>query len=337
MSPLALTGIVSFATTVALTPAVRSFAVRRGYLDVPNERSSHSRPTPRNGGWAIIAGTLAGLLVTGALRDGRIALATGCSLVLAALAVVDECAELPHMLRLIVQVQLAFLAVLGGFALRYVNLDVVTMPLAWLATPFAVVWIVGLTNGYNFMDGVNGIAAIEASVCGTTLALLFMRAADAPAAVFAAAVAGAALGFLPWNIDGSIFMGDSGSTVFGFLFAALVLRLAHGGTPIVAAALPLLPFLLDSGITIVRRVLRGEAFFSKPHRSHFYQRLQQRGWPHAAVSALYGLLAACGGVLSLLWLSCTPALRLALAAALVLLHLMVFSVIACGPVIARRT
>ena len=187
--------------------------------------------------------------------------------------------------------------------------------------------IVGVTNGYNFMDGLNGISSVEAIVCGATMATLALRGGDTAAAALALALGAAALGFLPWNATGSIFMGDTGSATFGFLFAALVLRLSQSGTPAVAAALPLLPFLLDSGITLVRRALRGERFFSTPHRSHFYQHLQQQGWPHLAVSAIYGALAVCSGVVAMLWESLPPALQVAALAALLALHAAVFFVI----------
>ena len=103
-------------------------------------------------------------------------------------------------------------------------------------------------------------------------------------------IVGAAAGFLVWTARGWIFMGDVGSTTLGVLLAAMVLRLSHDGVPFIAAVLPLLPFLFDTAVTLTRRIVRGERFFSA-HRSHFYQWLVASGWSHLAVTALWGALA----------------------------------------------
>jgi UDP-GlcNAc:undecaprenyl-phosphate GlcNAc-1-phosphate transferase len=324
----AIAPLAALLTTALLTPLVRRFALRSGHLDVPNERSSHVRPTPRTGGWAIVAGIVAGVAAGGAFAGRGIAVAVVAAILLAALAIIDERADLPRMLRLVLQIGVAVLTpIAAGIALQRLDLPFASIPLGWAAIPLSVFWIVGVTNGYNFMDGLNGISSVEAIVCGATMGTLALRSGDAPAAALALALGAAALGFLPWNASGSIFMGDTGSATFGFLFAALALRLTQNGTPIVAAALPLLPFLLDSGVTLVRRALRGERFFSTPHRSHFYQHLQQQGWPHLAVSALYGALALCSGIAALQWEALTQAGRLLALGALLALHAAVFAVI----------
>lgn len=328
MTTLPLAPLAALLTTGILTPVVRHYGRRIGHLDVPNERSSHERPTPRSGGWAILAGVVLGVVAGGALPDRGIAVALGATLILAAIAIADERTELPRMLRFAVQIGAAVLTpIVAGIAVHQLDLPFLSLPLAWLAIPLSVFWIVGVTNGYNFMDGLNGISSVEAIVCGATMAILALRGGDTSAAVLALALGAAAFGFLPWNASGSIFMGDTGSTTFGFLFAVLVLRLTQSGNSIVAAALPLLPFLLDSGITLVRRALRGERFFSTSHRTHFYQRLQQQGWPHLAVAAVWGALAVCSGVVALLWDSLPPAMQLLALAALLALHLGVFFVI----------
>jgi UDP-N-acetylmuramyl pentapeptide phosphotransferase/UDP-N-acetylglucosamine-1-phosphate transferase len=188
-----------------------------------------------------------------------------------------------------------------------------------VALPIAIFWIVAVTNAFNFMDGVNGIASLEALICACTLGLLMMTGGDVEGAIVAAAIAGAAAGFLPWNLGGSIFMGDSGSASFGFLLALLGLR-SSAVAPGVAAILPLFPFLFDAGVTLMRRAARGERWFATPHRSHLYQRLVQSGYSHVAVSLVYTLLAALCSALALVYRQISDSQRVLGILIVLLLH-----------------
>src|SRR4051812_33669439 len=199
----------AFIISLLLTPLLRAWALRRGALDIPNERSSHRMPTPRNGGIAIVCGVMAASLWR-ADRTALIVLAG--ALASAAAAAVDEWRPLPHTLRLSLQIAIATgTAVIAGLLLRSLSLPFATIDWIWLLVPLTLVWIVGVVNAYNFMDGLNGIASIEAIVCGAAMALLALKHGDVAGAVLAASLAGAAAGFLPWNLTGSIFMGDIGS------------------------------------------------------------------------------------------------------------------------------
>lgn len=311
--------------SLLLTPLLRAWARHRGALDIPNERSSHRMPTPRNGGVAIVCG-LAAAAIWRADRGALIVLAG--ALASAISAAVDEWRPLPHVVRLSLQAAIAMgTAVLAGLVLRSLSLPFAAISSIWLLFPLTLVWIVGVVNAYNFMDGLNGIASIEAIICGATMALLAWRHGDVAGALLAAAVAGAAAGFLPWNLTGSIFMGDIGSATLGFAFAAIALRLTADGASFAAAALPLAPFLLDTAVTLVRRAIAGEVLFHA-HRSHFYQRLHQLGWSHGAVSALWGALAAGCGAVALAYDGWTDALRAAALLAIVAVHAILFAIIA---------
>jgi UDP-N-acetylmuramyl pentapeptide phosphotransferase/UDP-N-acetylglucosamine-1-phosphate transferase len=156
-------------------------------------------------------------------------------------------------------------------------------------------------------------------ICSVTLGVLLASGGDVPGAIIAAAIAGAAAGFLPWNLGGSIFMGDVGSAGLGFLFSLLVLRTSVV-TPTVAAILPLFPFLFDAGVTIVTRAIKGESFFSTPHRSHFYQRLVALGLNHVTVSLVYAALAAVSSLLALAYSRLTDLQRIFGLLLLILLH-----------------
>jgi UDP-N-acetylmuramyl pentapeptide phosphotransferase/UDP-N-acetylglucosamine-1-phosphate transferase len=158
-----------------------------------------------------------------------------------------------------------------------------------------LVWIVGLCNAYNFMDGIDGIAAAQAIVAGAGWAWLGWRGGDAMTALAGALIAGASLGFLFFNWPpAKVFMGDAGAAFLGFTFAALtVLALTQSLERAAAGALFVWPFLFDTTFTLVRRLVRGENVL-RAHRSHLYQRLVARGWSHARVTMLYAALAALG-------------------------------------------
>ena len=292
-----LGGLVAATVSAILTPVARTIARRFGVLDQPNARSSHSIPTPRNGGYAIVIAIALGALAVGAFRGCTRSLAVGLgTLVLIVLAAIDELRTLSRVGRLIAQ-----LLVGGLVSIALMRPDLAgAHVLAALITGIAVVWTVWMTNAYNFMDGINGIASSAAVVTGVTMAILFSQQGDLAAAGLAIVIAGAAAGFLPWNMTGTIFMGDVGSSTLGFLFACLVLR-ASGDGILIPATLPLMPFLFDATLTLLIRAGRGERFFSTPHRDHCYQRLVQRGWSHAGVTALWTGLALACAVIALTW------------------------------------
>ncbi len=314
----------AFVTSLILTPIARALAVRHGLLDLPNERSSHERPTPRSGGYAIVVAMVLGVAVSGSLRAGWMMLVGAAVGVALTIAAVDERRPLPRWSRLVVQIGIAIALV----ASAPLVLPGIPSALGW---GIGTVWIVYSINAYNFMDGLNGIASVTAVVCGTTFGLMALAKGDAPAAALAFASAGACAGFLPFNLpSGSIFMGDTGSATLGLIFGALVLRLISDGVSPVASVLPLAPFFLDAGLTILRRMLRGERFFSTPHRAHFYQRMQQQGFTHAAVAGVYGLLALGGAVLALFFDSLSAGAAAATTVAFGALHIVIFFCIETG-------
>ena len=291
MSAVLLAAAISFSIAFALTPLCRSAAIRRGRLDIPNERSSHVIPTPRNGGHAIVTAIFVTCAITMVWQTRAIAwaIAGSASLILVALA--DERRPVSPLLRLVVHMATVSIVIVAGGIGRDV-VQALSYPGGATAIVVAccVVWVVGNLNAYNFMDGVNGIASAEAIVAGVTYAILFLRQ-DHSAAALCAALAAAAAGFIPWNLpSGSIFMGDTGSTTFGYFFAIAALLAVVGGTSPVAAALPLTPFISDTVVTFFRRAARGERVWT-PHRSHFYQLLNRSGFSHAAVTAVWSALA----------------------------------------------
>jgi UDP-N-acetylmuramyl pentapeptide phosphotransferase/UDP-N-acetylglucosamine-1-phosphate transferase len=325
MSAIAAAASVAFAVAFLTTPLLRRLALRTGRLDVPGEAISHDRPTPRNGGYAIVAGITVGTLACSTTVPPLALLVS--ALLVGIAAAVDEFRSLPRVLRLCIQIGLATLAVLWTQAVpRAIELPFGSLlRLGVLAAPLAVIWLVGSINAFNFMDGLNGLASSAAVISCTTLAILALRQGDTSAALVSAAVAGAAAGFIPWNLlSGSIFMGDVGSATLGFIIGLLVLRLSASGVPFLAAALPFLCFIADAFVAVLRRALRGERFFATRHRSHFYQMLNQQGWSHAAVTGLFSLLLAAAAVAAVAYDDLTALNQMLALGGIVLLETLMF-------------
>lgn len=305
-----------FAGVSVLATAVVLRAARRAQIiDIPNDRSSHSVPTPRGGGIAIVGlVTVAG---AGALAVyGGPGAAAGWVWVLgglfvAAFSFLDDFRPLPAAVRLALQALVA-VGLLAAFGHGWPVLALPGMPVwawGWLGWILLVLWIVGLTNVYNFMDGIDGIAGIQGAAAGVGWLALGVVWNDPLLLWTGLALSAGCAGFLVFNWSpAKIFMGDVGSAYLGFTFAALPL-LAHAADPrrdltvlLGCAVLFVWPFLFDGAYTILHRIRRRENLM-KAHRGHLYQRLVIAGCRHVRVSVLYGILAAAGWPLAALWVS----------------------------------
>jgi UDP-N-acetylmuramyl pentapeptide phosphotransferase/UDP-N-acetylglucosamine-1-phosphate transferase len=302
---------------------VGAFVYRRyAPLDVPNERSSHSRPVPRGGGAAIVLGFAVGLAVWLASGNTLSPRAWGWlagALLVASVSFVDDLRPLPATPRLAAHGVGALLLTLAGIQQR-------ELPLV-LALPLAFVWVALVTNVYNFMDGIDGLAASQAIIAGAALALAGAIVSNPLVSIGGGLIAAASAGFLPHNLPpAKLFMGDVGSTFLGFNFAGLSLlgNLGVGGgrLPIEFGVVMLAPFLFDGIVTLTRRMARGERWYAA-HRSHYYQRLVTHGLSHAQVTALYAALALIAAAAALLGLVLEGPLRQALAVAAFLPMLLV--------------
>ena len=265
------TGLLACMTTRVLIPTL----AHREILDRPNERSSHQVATPRGGGIAVISSILLAWIVlaqTGTVPSAVFGIALGAVL-LAAVSWLDDLHGLSQVVRLLVQ---AAAVVVGVFVLPGPQ-D------AFLLAAIGLVWI-GWINLFNFMDGIDGLAGSEAAAIGAGLLLFASVGAGSDPALrsLAAAVTGAAIGFLVWNWSPArVFLGDVGSVPLGYVLGFLLLGLTVRGDWRIALILPLY-FLADATITLTRRLLRGERVW-QAHREHFYQQAVRRGLGHAAV------------------------------------------------------
>jgi UDP-N-acetylmuramyl pentapeptide phosphotransferase/UDP-N-acetylglucosamine-1-phosphate transferase len=278
-----MTPLVSFALTwMVLTIVTRIWSDR--ILDHPNERSLHQRPVPRVGGVGVASGIAVSVPLISQWEWWPLWLA---ALILAGVSFLDDVIGLPIVGRLLVHF------VVAGGAAAGLLLDDTSV--GWiLLTVVAIVW---MTNLYNFMDGMDGLAGGMALFGFGFYALAGGLSGHFPFAVTNAAIAATAGAFLLFNFHPArIFMGDAGSTLLGFLAACLgLVGWQLGIWTLWFPGLVFSPFIVDATVTLARRLLRGEKFW-RPHREHYYQRLVLSGWGHRrTVLAEYGVMVLCGG------------------------------------------
>jgi UDP-N-acetylmuramyl pentapeptide phosphotransferase/UDP-N-acetylglucosamine-1-phosphate transferase len=295
-SPLVVAA-AAFALALALVPMLRALARRFGLLDRPNQRSSHARAVPRAGGVAVLASVLAALAVVPAFWQGQAATVVLGALALGVLGLADDRFGLPPGARITAQLAVA-LYIVGsvGPIERLPFPPPFDPPLGALGTPLSVLWIVAVVNFFNFLDGIDGLAALQAAVTAAGIAAVSW---EAGAVLLAAALAGAAAGFLPFNWSpASVFLGDAGSYFLGCVLAALPLLAAPQArsSAVLFVALSLWFFLADASLTLARRAARGARVW-QAHREHLYQDLSAR-LGHARVTLSLGaaslLLTAIG-------------------------------------------
>jgi glycosyltransferase WbpL len=302
--------ILVLAASTILTGAVRSYAVKRSLIDVPNARSSHDVPTPRGGGLGLAAAFLLGVL--GLFYSDRvptdlfIAL-SGSGLLIAGIGYWDDHNHIPAQWRILVHLTAAawVVAWLGGLGPIPFGSHLLT--LGWVGDAAAIFFLTWLLNLFNFMDGIDGIAASEAVFAASSAAglLLLVDSSQALEALWLVLLGASAMGFLLWNWPpAKIFMGDVGSGFLGMMLGVFMLYTSmHAGLNIWAWLILLGLFIVDATWTLLRRMTSGECWY-EAHCSHAYQRLARQWQSHKKVT-----LAA--WLVNLLWL-----LPLALIAAL---------------------
>ena len=271
------------------TGAVRAYALRRSLLDIPNSRSSHAAPLPRGGGIAIVLAFFLGALALSCLGiiDSAFSRAlVGSTVGVALVGFLDDHRSLPTSVRFFVQLASAvfLVALIGGVPAA--NLANWGLHGTLAGVVIAVLVVVWSTNLFNFMDGIDGIAGSEAIFVAASAGFLnYCAGGNFGLTAVMICIAAATAGFLVWNWPpAKIFMGDVGSGFLGFVLAALGLAASRQGT-LQLEVLGILGgvFLVDSTITLLRRLFRGERI-SQAHRTHAYQHLARRFRSHQVVT-----------------------------------------------------
>lgn len=293
----------------------RSLAIRKQWLDRPNDRSFHKTPTPRIGGAGVLLPIVLTLALFSVLPRYVVSISFVIiivpSLIVALISFFDDRFDLSRLLRFLIHL------FLGGAVLYFLRDAWTGQPLpligdvlpVWLCAIILVIWFAGLTNAYNFMDGIDGIAAIQGIVAllGWSLILLTDPIFEGhihsnTSFLLILVILGGLFGFMFFNWSpASIFLGDIGSTFLGFLLAGMPFAFSSLGLPfersLEAAVLFVWPFILDTGMTFTRRLILRESVFDA-HRTHLYQILagtfKTREEGHRITSLFFGCMALLG-------------------------------------------
>jgi UDP-GlcNAc:undecaprenyl-phosphate GlcNAc-1-phosphate transferase len=296
--------VLSLLTTRVMLKHVR-------IMDHPTARSAHQTATPKGGGLSIVLTFLVGVVVLYLTEPARINQGyflgfVGSSVIIAAVSFYDDVEHKPFLVKLYTQL-LAVAVVLGSGIL----IDEISLPwigpveLGWLGWPLSFLWIIGLTNAFNFMDGLDGLAAGTAAIVSFFFLVITFSLGSSFVYIHCYTLLAGALGFLAYNFPPArIFMGDVGSATLGFVFATLAIIAARydaSHTSFMVVPLLLFTFIYDTAFTFVRRWLYGENV-TEPHRSHLYQLLNRLGYSHRTVALLHYAAALALGCLAV-WMT----------------------------------
>ena len=306
------TQLIAFGTAAAvscaLTPVARRLAFRQGTLALPNARTKHTTPLPTSGGVAIIGGFLAAIILAGAfqhMRPAALAAIIGGALIIALVGFIDDRIDIPAKLKLLLQFASLIPLLAAG-----ITIDFITNPFqsgGMIALPPAVawgvtaLWVVGVTNAINLIDGLDGLAAGVSAIACLALAVIALIWGQPAVALLCAALAGSALGYLPWNwYPASVLMGDTGAYFLGYCIAAITILGAFKIAAAMAIFVPILVLvvpLFDTVFAPMRRYLHRQPAF-KADREHLHHRLLAMGLSEPrvvlfiyTVSAIFGVMA----------------------------------------------
>lgn len=306
---LGLLVLVSAVLAFALTPHVARLATRLGVMDLPGPRKSHRQNVPRLGGLAVAGGAFAGLALVG-LPVGGLAVFSGSPHGVIALGgaliflvgLADDVRGLSAIHKLLAELAVAVMVVASGVRIESATFLGDSVEFGAVAPFLTVAWIVGLTNAFNLIDGLDGLATGVALISGSTCALILAVRGNHTEAAMLAALVGAAIGFLPHNFSPArIFLGDCGSLLFGYFLATTAITGFQKGATVLSVGAPILLFalpLVETTTSIVRRSLRGaraEGLRGLLHvlvadQEHIHHRLVAAGLsPRSVVLVLYTL------------------------------------------------
>ena len=223
--------LIAFVVSFALTPVVKILAQKVGAMDVPGEaRRVHDHPIPRMGGLAIFLGFIVSMLLFVDITQEVRGILLG-SIIIVITGVIDDIISLRAWTKFLIQILSAVIAVLHGVVINVVSNPNVfssqeAIVLGWLAIPLTVLWIVGITNSVNLIDGLDGLAVGVSTISCVTILVVALLVSEPNVALIVAALAGACIGFMPYNLNPArIFMGDTGSLFLGGMVCGMAFAL----------------------------------------------------------------------------------------------------------------
>ena len=296
---LFVAALVSF----IITPVVKAFAQKVGAIDVPKDgRRMHDHPIARMGGLAIVLGFMLSVILFVDITKSMRGMLLG-GVIIVVLGIFDDIYSLPAMFKFVVQIVAALVAVLSGNVISVLsNPNIFSANPYWdlgvLAIPITVIWIVAITNAVNLIDGLDGLAVGVSTISSMTLLVIAMAFSEGEVSILMAALAGACIGFMPYNLNpAKIFMGDTGSTFLGFILATVSIQGLFKFPMIISFAVPFLMLglpIFDTAFAFIRRISHGQNPMHAD-RSHVHHRLIDMGFSQKqAVAVLYMISAILG-------------------------------------------
>jgi len=324
--------VVSFVTT----PLVRRLAVKIKAVDVPKDsRRMHKKPIPLIGGLAIFAGFIVATLIFGKLSREMVSILIGACIIVA-IGIVDDIKPIPPVYKLIGQICAALVPALNGVVIENLTnpfADTGMVSLGVVGIPVTVFWIVAIVNAVNFIDGLDGLACGVSAISSITMFAVAFMVSDQPVILAMAALAGACLGFLPFNFNpAKIFMGDTGSMFLGFILATVSIQGLFKMYAVVSFAIPFVVLavpLADIIFSVVRRVAKGKSPFAAD-RGHIHHKLIDMGLDQKQSVLILYCLSIVLGVISVIMTRTGEGKLLILAVAIIFAVLIALSVMMHG-------
>jgi Fuc2NAc and GlcNAc transferase len=294
-----LSGIFSLALTYIITGIIRKYALKKDMLDIPNERSSHKTPTPRGGGLSIVISTLLFSAILWHLNclheDLLYAIIVGAALV-AGIGFIDDHGHVSAKIRFAIHIIASVLMLYIFDWLPEVTILGKTIEPGIAGNALAVFFLVWLINLTNFMDGIDGLATLQAVAVFAFLSLILKVTGNTMMLSGAVVLTGASLGFLLWNWPpAKIFMGDVASGFLGYMFGVFLIIMLRGSSfdgnslnGLISFLIIMGIFIVDSTFTLVRRMINGKKWYN-PHRTHGYQKASDK-YGHKRVTVTFGII-----------------------------------------------
>ncbi len=290
---------LAFGVSLAATPFVRIIAYKIGAVDVPDARRVHDHPIPRMGGLAIFYGFLISILCFAPVDTQLKGILIG-SLIIVSLGIVDDVKQLGAGIKFLIQIVVAVIVVCHGVVIEYVSVPAFVsesgiLSLGYFAYPITILWIVGVTNAVNLIDGLDGLAVGVSSIATFSLFFIAILAGEMQVALLSAALAGGCLGFLPYNFNpAKIFMGDTGSTFLGYMLSIVCIQGLFKGYVVISFIIPFLILglpIFDTAFAIVRRIWNKKPIMA-PDRGHLHHKLMDMGFSQKQTVAILYIITS---------------------------------------------
>lgn len=295
--------VVALVVSFLASPIVKTFAYKVGAVDVPKDnRRMHHVPIPRLGGLAIFLGFIISIVLFAEMTDQFRSILLG-AVIIVVLGVVDDITPLPAKFKFVVQIVAALIPAMNGVLIHVLsNPNLLSENPYWdmgaLSIPVTVLWIVAITNAVNLIDGLDGLAIGVSAISATTVLVISLLVSEMQVAVVMAALVGACVGFMPYNLNpAKMFMGDTGATFLGYILACMSVQGLFKSWAIISFAVPFLILglpIFDTAFAFIRRIAHGQSPM-QADRSHIHHRLIDMGLNQKqAVATLYVISAILG-------------------------------------------